>query len=153
MLDRCQSFVRPVLNPQLTGFCTHLIGIRQANVDSAPRFPVAADALREFVARHQQPGSTWTSWGAYDRKQLERDSARHGVATPIAVPHQNAKRLFAKSCRIGKEVGMLKARELVRLHLAGTHHRALDDALNGRRRLLPWALGDRLRVTNREGTG
>lgn len=150
VLDRFQSFVRPVVNPQLTAFCTSLIGIRQADVDSAPLFPVAAAALRDFVSQHQQPGSVWASWGAYDRKQLDRDSTRHGVIAPVALPHQNVKRLFAKARRIGKEVGMAKACELVGLTLAGTHHRALDDALNIAR-LLPWALGDHPRLTNREG--
>ncbi|WP_438393635.1 DNA polymerase III [Caballeronia sp. DA-9] len=47
---------------------------------------------------------------------------------------------------------MVKACEPVGLTLAGTHHRALDDALNIAR-LLPWAFGDRMRVSNREGTG
>jgi inhibitor of KinA sporulation pathway (predicted exonuclease) len=136
----------------LTAFCTDLIGIRQADVDSAPLFPVVADALRAFVAKHQQTGSVWMSWGAYDRKQFEHDSERHGVSAPVALPHQNAKHLFTKAQRIGKEVGMVKACELVGLTLAGTHHRALDDAINIAR-LLAWALGDRLRVTNREGTG
>jgi inhibitor of KinA sporulation pathway (predicted exonuclease) len=137
VIDRFQSFVRPVVNPTLTPFCTQLTGITQADVDAAPLFPVAADALRAFVAQHQQAGSSWASWGTYDRKQLDRDSARHGVIAPIALPHQNAKRLFAKARRIGKEVGMAKACALVGLTLAGTHHRALDDALNVAR-LLPW---------------
>src|SRR5258707_15625193 len=56
VLDRFQSFVRPVVNPTLTPFCTQLTGITQADVDAAPLFPVAADALRGFVAKHQQAG-------------------------------------------------------------------------------------------------
>ncbi|WP_186173044.1 3'-5' exonuclease, partial [Burkholderia gladioli] len=133
------------INPQLTLFCSELTGITQHDVDAAPLFPVAADELRAFVAKHQQAGSVWVSWGAYDRKQLERDSARHSVAMPIALPHQNVKRLFARRQRIGKEVGMVKACELVGLTLAGTHHRALDDALNVAR-LLPWALSNPVRA-------
>jgi inhibitor of KinA sporulation pathway (predicted exonuclease) len=77
------------------------------------------------------------SWGNYDSKQFERDSARHSVIAPIALPHQNAKRLFAKVHRIGEEVGMARACALAGLSLTGTHHRALDDALNVAR-LLPW---------------
>ncbi|CAB3805392.1 hypothetical protein LMG28614_06198 [Paraburkholderia ultramafica] len=142
VLDRFQTLVRPIVNPTLTPFCTQLlVGITQADVDTAPLFPAVADGLRSFVAKHRQAGSVWVSWGAYDRKQLERDSARHGIAMPIALPHQNAKRLFAKRQRIGKEVGMAKACELVGLALAGTHHRALDDALNVAR-LLPWVLSN-----------
>ncbi|MGG5543205.1 exonuclease domain-containing protein [Burkholderia vietnamiensis] len=140
VLDRFQSFVRPVVNPTLTPFCKQLTGITQADVDAAPLFPVAADELRAFVAKHQQAGSVFMSWGSWDSRQLQRDSARHSVAMPIALPHQNAKALFAKKRRIGKQVGMAKACELVGLALAGTHHRALDDALNVAR-LLPWVRG------------
>ncbi|UEP40695.1 3'-5' exonuclease [Burkholderia sp. B21-005] len=140
VLDRFQSFARPIVNPTLTPFCKQLTGITQADVDAAPLFPMAADALRAFVAKNQDASSVWMSWGAWDRTQLERDSARHGVAMPIALPHQNAKRLFAKTKRI-KQVGMAKACELVGLTLVGAHHRALDDALNVAR-LLPWVLGN-----------
>ncbi|SFO86206.1 3'-5' exonuclease [Ralstonia sp. NFACC01] len=130
VVDCFQAFVRPVVNPRLTPFCSALTGIRQADVDSAPLFPAVAEALRTFVAYCGQPNSVWASWGAWDCKQLERDSARHGIALPIDLPHVNAKRLFAKARRIGKEVGMAKALELAGLPLDGAHHRALDDALN-----------------------
>nr|WP_311527973.1 3'-5' exonuclease [uncultured Ralstonia sp.] len=139
VLDRFQAFARPAVNPTLTPFCSALTGIHQADVDNAPTFSAVAEVLRTFVARYQQPGAVWASWGAWDRKQLERDSARHGITPPIDLPHVNAKRLFARARRIGKEVGMAKACELVGLQLEGTHHRALDDALNVAR-LLPWVL-------------
>ncbi|MCP1174496.1 3'-5' exonuclease [Ralstonia chuxiongensis] len=147
VLDRFPAFARPLINPHLTLFCSNLTNIHQADVDSAPTFPAVAEALRAFAARHRQPGATWTSWGAWDHKQLDRDSARHGITPPIDLPHINAKRLFAKARRIGKEVGMAKACELVGLQLEGAHHRALDDALNVAR-LLPWALGPLEGATN-----
>jgi inhibitor of KinA sporulation pathway (predicted exonuclease) len=53
--------------------------------------------------------TVWMSWGNYDHKQLTRDAQRHGIAMPLTMPHQNAKRLFAKAQRIGKEVGMVRA--------------------------------------------
>jgi inhibitor of KinA sporulation pathway (predicted exonuclease) len=142
VLDRFQSFVRPVLNPTLTIFCVGLTGIQQDMVNQASEYPEAARLLRGFVEKHYFPDSTWASWGNYDCKQLERDSLRHGVDAPIVLPHQNAKRLFAKAQRIGKEVGMAKACQLAGLILEGAHHRALDDAINVAR-LLPWALGTR----------
>lgn len=138
--DRFQSFVRPIRNQELTPFCKRLTGISQDEVDGAPWYPAAAIAFRQFVEKETAPGDTWVSWGAYDRRQLERDSSRHGVENPLAMPHQNVKRLFAKAQRIGKEVGMAKACDLAGLELLGTHHRALDDALNIAR-LLPWAFG------------
>jgi inhibitor of KinA sporulation pathway (predicted exonuclease) len=137
VLDRFQSFVRPILNPRLTEFCTSLTGIQQWDVDGAPLFPAAAELLRQFAKQHATPSSFWTSWGAYDRRQIERDSIRHRISEPLDLPHQNAKRLFAEAQRIGKEVGMAKACELAGLAFEGTQHRALDDALNVAR-LLPW---------------
>jgi len=140
-LDRFQAFVRPLERPQLTPFCTALTGIRQADIDAAPLFPVVAEALRAFASRHHD-ATRWMSWGAYDRKQIERDCARHGVSNPLQLAHENAKRHFAKHQRIGKEVGMAKACELARIEAYGTSHRGLDDALNISR-LLPWVLGER----------
>ncbi len=143
VIDTFQSFVRPVLNPVLTDFCIGLTGIQQSYLTTAPSYREAASLLTEFVHAHAESDSGWASWGNYDRKQFERDSYRHGVPEPITIPHQNAKRLFAKAQRIGKEVGMAKACELAGLTLEGDHHRALDDALNIAR-LLPWILGKRL---------
>ncbi|WP_211442450.1 3'-5' exonuclease [Collimonas humicola] len=142
VIDRFQSFVQPVLNRRLTPFCTNLTGIQQENVDAAPQFHVAAELLRQFVDRHRTASSTWCSWGAYDRRQIERDSVLHGIVQPIELPHQNAKRLFAKAQRIGKEIGMAKACQLAGLALEGTHHRALDDSINVAR-LFPWVFGER----------
>lgn len=57
--------------------------------------------------------------------------------------HVNAKRVFAKKQKIGKEVGMAKACQLAGLTLEGTHHRGLDDAQNIAR-LMPWVFGERV---------
>ena len=134
---RFQTFVRPVTNPHLTGFCSDLTGIHQSDVDIAPNFPAAAKMLDEFVQQYCEPGSIWSSWGEWDRRQLERESVRHSILEPIPLPHLNAKRLFAKVKRVGKEVGMAKASQLAGLALDGTHHRALDDSLNVAK-LLRW---------------
>ncbi|MGC4417198.1 MULTISPECIES: exonuclease domain-containing protein [Cupriavidus] len=144
-----QTFVRPVVNPRLTAFCTALTGISQSDVDSAPLFPVAAELLRQFVELHQEPGSSWASWGAYDRTQLTRDALRSGVAEPITLPHVNLKQLFAKQQRIGKQVGATRALTLANLAFEGIHHRALDDARNIAK-LLPYAFGEKLLRTQHQ---
>lgn len=142
IIDQFQSFVQPIENPTLTAFCTQLTGINQQNVNSAPLFPDAAASLFQFVERYRTSSSTWMSWGAYDNKQIIRDCSRHVCSNPLSLPHYNAKRMFAKAQKIGKEVGMAKACDLTGLGIEGTHHRALDDARNVGR-LLPWVLGKR----------
>ena len=140
VLERFQHLVRPLMRPMLTPFCEQLIGITQDEIDQAPLFPVAARALHEFVNNVTSTDTVWMSWGNYDCKQLIRDSQRHGIDMPLVMPHQNAKRLFAKAQRIGKEVGMVRACLLTGISLEGQHHRGLDDAVNIAK-LMPWVLG------------
>lgn len=141
IIDTFQTFVSPS-QTRVTDFCTRLTGITQVQVDSAPPFPIAALSMQAFVKRHAMEESVWLSWGAWDAKQLTRESQQHGTEMPIQLPHQNAKRLFAKTQRIGKEIGMARACELTGLGIEGAHHRALDDAINVAR-LMPWVLGER----------
>jgi inhibitor of KinA sporulation pathway (predicted exonuclease) len=136
-LRELQTFVRPVRHQQLTAFCTRLTTITQAQVDAAPRFPDAMALLRQFL---DGTAALFSSWGAYDRGQLERDARFHGVALPLGARHFNIKEAFAR--RLGERRGLGTSRALGRvgLRFAGTRHRAVDDARNIAR-LLPWALG------------
>lgn len=137
VIDAMQRFVRPTERPTLTPFCMSLTHIQQAQIDAAPSWPTVAAELAEFARLHV--GQCWGSWGAYDRRQIERESARHGLADPLAgLPHQNLKAAFAKRRKI-KQVGMATALQIVGLELEGEHHRALCDARNIAR-LLPWSL-------------
>lgn len=122
----------------LTPFCRSLTHIEQASIDRAPSWSTVAFDLAEFAGLHA--GECWGSWGAYDRRQIERENARHRVPDPLAgLAHVNLKALYAKRRKI-KQVGMTKALQIVGLEIEGEHHRALADALNIAR-LLPWALG------------
>lgn len=141
ILHRFQHFVRPLEWPVLMPFCMALTRISQRDVDQASLFPVAARALSEFASQFAEPGATWLSWGAYDMKQIAREIVRHDIASPLAMPHQNGKKMFAKVQRIGKEVGMAKACELAKIPMEGLHHRGLDDSVNIAR-LMPSVLGN-----------
>lgn len=142
IIDQFQAFVRPLVNSVLTPFCTKLTGISQADVDSADSFPSAAVALSEFVSKRLSSNSIWMSWGMYDRRQITRECVTLAIRDPLPFAHQNAKRLFAKAQKIGKEVGMTRACALAQLELNGVHHRALDDSINIAK-LLPWILADK----------
>lgn len=133
-----QRFVRPTERPTLTPFCRSLAHIEQASIDAAPSWPAVAVELAEFTRLHA--GQFWGSWGAYDRRQIERESARHGLADPLhGLTHQNFKANFAKRRKI-KQTGMTTALRIAGLEQDGDHHhRALADACNIAK-LLPYAL-------------
>ncbi|XP_060072524.1 3'-5' exoribonuclease 1-like [Ylistrum balloti] len=49
VVDEFHSFCKPVLNPQLSEFCTELTGITQANVDAADEFPAVFQKVEEWM--------------------------------------------------------------------------------------------------------
>jgi inhibitor of KinA sporulation pathway (predicted exonuclease) len=129
-----QLFVRPIVHPRLTPFCTQLTTITQAEVDHAPVFAEAAQRLAAFGR-----DAMFCSWGAYDKNQLAQDARRHGVPCPLGPEHINIK---AELARVAgrRPMGTRAALRLVKLDATGIHHRGIDDARNIAR-LLPYALG------------
>lgn len=127
VLDEFQCFVQPV--QRLTPFCTRLTGITQDDVDAAPAFPVAAGAIRQWLAARRLPMLVWASWGDYDRRQLALDCARHRVDTPITAPHINLRERFRSLHGTGP-VDLEEALGTLGLRFDGRPHRALDDARN-----------------------
>lgn len=126
VLDTFETLVQAE-NP-VTVFCTELLGITQADVDSGLTFPAAMQALAEFAAKH--PDKTWASWGAADLNSLNHDCEHHGLESPLqGWEHRNLKKEWAKGRGI-KRVGMKKALEIAGIALEGPHHRALSDVLN-----------------------
>lgn len=124
-----QTFVRPQLNPVLTIFCNQLTGIQQSDIDNAPTFREAMDNLQNFLQPYH-PLKFWGSWGNYDKRQILLECQRHQIDDPLAsLEHKNLKANFAKKRKI-RQVGTSKALELAGLERQGTHHRALDDAIN-----------------------
>ena len=121
------SFAKPVLNPVLTDFCKTLTGIGQENIDGAEDFKAVFPKFLKWIGDGK---ITFCSWGNYDLKQIKADCKRHGIPFPGSFNnHINLKWLFAEkfNCR---PCGMRKALNKLGLPLAGSHHRALDDARN-----------------------
>ena len=139
-----QTFVRPVRNPVLTRFCTELTSIRQQEVDRAPSFPHANEALRAFIQRNarDEHAATFASWGDFDRRQFLQDARYHGVWLPFEGRHINLKRAFAEREGSGRRYGLRAALRRVGIPFGGTHHRGIDDARNIAK-LVPYALGHR----------
>lgn len=119
-------FVKPTQSDTLSEFCTNLTSITDDMVFSADEFPVVAKRIVEEDGTLKHP---WVSWGQYDFNQFQRDSQLHGVKNPMGRNHLNLKLYYSLKTR-SKQVGMDKALQQLGLTLNGTHHRALDDALN-----------------------
>ncbi|HEY6877065.1 MAG TPA: 3'-5' exonuclease [Polyangiales bacterium] len=147
LTESFQTFVRPVIHPVLTPFCTKLTSIVQEQVAGAPPFAEAIELLRSFIAGREV---LFCSWGDYDRAQFAREAGRAQVALPLGERHFNIKQAFNQRIGDGKRRGVGQALSYAGLRFEGTAHRGIDDARNIAR-LLPYALG---RVTMaRAGAG
>lgn len=104
--SRHRVLVRPARS-SVSGFCTELTGLTQAEVDRGVTFAEACRILVEEYGAGERP---WASWGDYDRRQFARQSRADGVAYPFGFPtertHTNAKAVFAESYGLRRKPGM-----------------------------------------------
>ena len=123
-----QSFVKPVLNTELSVFCKNLTTIKQSDVDSADTF---TDVFKEFKAFIGED-TTIMSWGNYDKNQLLKDFNINNItefSDFIKENHINLKDYYEEVTGF-KAKGMAKTLKKLNIQLEGTHHRGIDDAIN-----------------------
>lgn len=138
--DHFQRFVRPQRRPCLTSFCRELTHISQSDIDGAAALPQVWTQFERWLAQHAPRLSGWSSWGDYDRRQLEQECRQQRLHNPLAdVAHLNLKQAFAQARQLRRPVGLHSALQLAGLQFQGQQHRALIDARNTAR-LLPLVL-------------
>jgi len=122
------SFVRPVVVPKLSDFCTELTSITQADVDGADIFSIVFSAFTGWIGGGD---CRLCSWGFWDVGQFRHDCRRHGLPFPedFETQHINVKTEFAAWKGV-RRCGMANALKHLGIPLQGTHHRGIDDARN-----------------------
>lgn len=123
------QFIKPIVHPELSTFCTELTSIKQEDVDSAPGFLEATTRFKEWFACGKEP-YVLCSWGFYDRNQLKGDSEIHGLNADWVDRHISLKHQYQYLRDLRRGIGMKRALENEGFELDGTHHRGIDDARN-----------------------
>jgi inhibitor of KinA sporulation pathway (predicted exonuclease) len=121
VVDEFQIFIKPVIHPSLSDFCTELTTITQADVDNAPLFKEAWEThFLPWIGEETRFGS----WGNFDLKMLKKDCERSSSEFP-----------FKKFCNISRTCygSRRKAGRRLGIKFEGTRHRAHDDARHGGR--------------------
>ncbi len=131
--DRFQTFVRPVLNAQLTPFCKRLTSIQQKDVNAAPLFREAIGHLRTWLVGtefnpHYRDEYLFCSWGNYDRNQLRKECGRNNVEYLFSEQHLNIKQAFADFYHFTPS-GVSNSLRRLGITFQGTPHRGIDDAV------------------------
>ena len=127
--DRFQSFVKPTVVPQLSADTTTFTGITQEDVNGAGQL---ADVIRSFAAWIGDGDYYLCAWGPDDQRQLVQECRQHGIPTDWVVNHNNLQKMLSKTFKLEKhqQMGLKPALEMLDIPFAGSHHRALDDAMN-----------------------
>lgn len=123
VIDEFQTFIRPILNPILSEFCTQLTTITNKDTDNAPYFK---EAYSQWIKWADRP-ARYIAWGNYDYNQLTKDCSRAGIQLFSNEKYRNGK-FMMQDMRgfVGKGLGQ----EVKRYNLTfeGTPHRGIDDA-------------------------
>lgn len=132
IIDTFQCFIKPVINPELTQFCTELTTIKQTDVKDAKTFkPAILDFLDWIYKTADNQDFDFYSWGAFDKNILLRQCIANKVnARDLISRHKNAKELFGIQNNLKRAPGVWKALQFKNMEFEGTQHRAIDDAIN-----------------------
>ena len=60
------SFVRPLIEPELSSFCYHLTGITQEIVDESPSFPFVFESFQKWLQERQGSQLAFMTCGNWD---------------------------------------------------------------------------------------
>ena len=134
-----QTFVRPLVHPHLSAFCTALTTIRQEDVDGAPAFPEALERHLAWLRGHgllDGPDRfAFVTCGDWDlATMLPTQCAASGPPIADLPPAYrrwiNIKKVFAGLRIKARSSGMAAMLNALGLDLVGTHHRGIDDCHN-----------------------
>ncbi len=122
------EFVKPIIHPKLSDFCTELTSIKQSDVDFADTFEKVLTRFWNWIDLEQD--YILCSWGFYDKSQFKKDCLLHGLNTEWLKKHISLKHQYTKILNLRRNIGMVNALKNEKLPLDGTHHRGIDDARN-----------------------
>ena len=130
---RFQMYVRPMLNPELTPFCTSLTGITQETVDGADPFAPVFRSLMRFLCQHgvTRSNTVFVTCGDWDlSSMLPRQCQLAGVACPTVFRRwMNIKKEFQRHSAV-KVASLMDMVEKAGLHHRGRLHSGIDDCVN-----------------------
>lgn len=129
IVSQFQAFVKPVVVPQLTADTTSFTGITQENVNEAGNL---TQVVREWIEWIGPEEYFLCAWGPDDQRQLVQECRQHGIPTDWIVNHNNLQKMLSKIYKLEKhqQMGLKPALEMLEIPFEGSHHRALDDAMN-----------------------
>jgi len=127
-ISEFNALVKPKLHPVLSDFCTELTSIQQADIDQAKSFDAALVDFQNWIDLSKP--YLLCSWGFYDKTQFAKDCDLYEISKIWLIKHISLKHQYGAFKKLPRPIGMTAALQMEGIELAGTHHRAIDDAKN-----------------------
>lgn len=124
------SFVRPIINPFLSTYCTELTTIRQVDVARADRFPEVIEDFQDWIGFFDKEDYLLCSWGNFDQKLLIQDCDYHDIDPKWLKPYIDLRKQYMDIKRLKRPRSLKKIVENEGFVFTGTQHRAFYDAEN-----------------------
>ena len=128
VLDSFSKFIKPTVNPRLSGFCKKLTSIKQDDVNNAQTFPIVIQEFKEWVDINGD--YSLCSWGAYDKTFFSNDCNLHKLDAGWLEKAVNIKGLYANMIGDEKGNGLKNTLKREGFEFTGIPHRAISDAQN-----------------------
>ena len=137
VIEKASFYIKPVINPVLSNFCTKLTGIKQETVASADTFTNAFNKFENWVKEHQTNHGidtiqTLASWGNFDINIINKLSKRNGYDCFLTdKEHVNVKDYFVEKYSEFKGNKLFEhCLNHTGLKFEGSPHSGADDAYN-----------------------
>jgi 3'-5' exoribonuclease 1 len=129
--DVFNSFIRPVLHPNLSLYCRQLTTIDQISINRADLFPYVIEDFQEWAGIYDDEECLFCSWGSFDKNMFVQDCQLHQLDTDWIEPnHLNIRRQYHDLKHWKTYKGLKKVVELEGFEFTGVYHRAISDAEN-----------------------
>lgn len=128
-LGSYNRFVKPVINPLLSGFCQDLTSIQQEQINRADTFQKVVEEFQDWIGIFDED-YLLCSWGDFDKKMLIQDCELHDLEFEWCEKHINVKKQYIKFKGFRRPIGLKRATIKEGFEFEGIHHRGISDAEN-----------------------
>lgn len=130
-LSSFESFVKPIVNPVLSGFCKKLTSITQAQINSARHFSKVIEEFKDWADIDTEGEDFFViSWGQNDKKLFLDDCRLHKIEEDWLEYYVNLKSEYdhLKGASVKGNLKKIVIKE--GFEFTGIAHRAISDAEN-----------------------
>lgn len=126
--DFCK-FIKPTVNPRLSGFCKKLTSIKQEDVDRADKYPKVIQQFQDWIDIDDD-NYLLCSWGKYDERMLRENGDLHKLDNDWLEQSTDLKQQYHTIKGEHKLTGLKNTLRKEGMEFTGTQHRAISDAEN-----------------------